>query len=222
MQNLEKTLTQVRKSIQAAVDEAHRNASEISLLAVSKRKSAELIAAAAGLGQQDFGENYANELEEKAQALSHLDLNWHFIGPIQSNKTGIIAEHCSWVHSIDREKIARRLSAQRRGKPLNVLIQVNIDGSSTKAGCPPGDVKALTDCIEKLPNLALKGLMCIPDRESGSRVFQALKGLRDDLQQSSRSALTELSMGMSQDMDEAIKYGSTWVRVGTAIFGERS
>ena len=196
----------------------------MSLLAVSKTKPFELIRQAHRLGLSTFGENYAQELAEKAQALADLDLSWHFVGPIQSNKTSLIAECSDWVHSIDRLKIARRLSEQRppdRG-PLNILIQVKTSNEERKSGVAPEALPDLVAAVSELPNLALRGLMTIPapatDDVTQRRPFQQLRELLTNLPS---KHLDTLSMGMSQDLEAAISEGATIVRVGTDIFGAR-
>ncbi len=190
----------------------------VRLVAVSKRQSVEAIAALADLGQRDFGENYLQEGMEKQVALAGRDLTWHFIGPIQSNKTRSIAEHFDWVHSVDRIKLIRRLGEQRdpdRG-PLNVLLQVNVDDEESKAGASPADVPALVEAFVDQPALRLRGLMCIP-RPGNTQAFEALAELNAGLPR----PLPDLSMGMSGDFEPAIAAGATIVRVGTALFGRR-
>ncbi|MBA56675.1 MAG: YggS family pyridoxal phosphate-dependent enzyme [Pseudomonadales bacterium] len=197
------------------------------LLAVSKKHPSESLRALYQLGQRDFGESYWQEAEQKMLALKDLDgIVWHFIGPIQSNKTRPIAEHFHWVHSVDREKIARRLSEQRpQGlPPLNLCLQVNIDEEKSKSGVAPEDVLALAQAIHQLPNVRLAGLMCIPEHSDDpqqQRVpFQRLARLQQDLAQAGIVTKT-LSMGMSDDLEAAIAEGSTILRIGTALFGER-
>lgn len=212
--------------IQEACHRAQRPLNEVQLLAVSKTKPIEAIIELAQLGQRAFGENYVSEGAEKTQALEDLDLEWHFIGPIQSNKTRIIAEHFDWVHSVDREKIARRLNEQRPThlKPLNVLIQVNLDQETQKAGCLPQDIEALAQVIEASSQLTLRGLMAIPapreDHNEQLAIFQTLASHYHALQQNHPSVDT-LSAGMSNDLEAAIEAGANLVRIGTALFGAR-
>lgn len=197
------------------------------LLAVSKTRPPEDIRAAYAAGLRDFGESYLQEAVGKIARLSDLPLTWHFIGPIQSNKTRLIAEHFQWVHSVDREKIARRLSEQRPEglPPLQVCLQVNISGEENKSGCNPGDMAALATAVAALPGLTLRGLMAIPaatpvqseQRAAFARLRSAFEELKPEF-----PSLDTLSMGMSGDLEAAIAEGATLVRVGTAIFGPRS
>ncbi|MFA7679215.1 MAG: YggS family pyridoxal phosphate-dependent enzyme [Pigmentiphaga sp.] len=222
-------LTQVRQRIQYAAEQAKRKPDSVRLLAVSKTFSAEQVREAVEAGQLEFGENYVQEGLEKIEALRDLreSLTWHFIGPLQSNKARAVAEHFDWMHSVDREKIAERLHAHRPIglPPLQVCIQVNIDGQSTKSGVAPDAVFALAQAIHALPRLRLRGLMCIPDPAQPPDELQAryleMAALRDELAAQQRCELDILSMGMSADLEVAIASGSTLVRVGTAIFGNR-
>lgn len=227
MDTLVQALQGVKSRIQEAARSSRRDAREIVLVAVSKTFPAASIRAVHALGQRDFGENYAQEAIAKMDALADLrDLVWHFIGPLQSNKTKLIAERFDWVHSVDRLKIAERLAAQRPADraPLQVCVQVNTSGETSKSGCAPQDAPALAHAITKLPNLRLRGLMTVPeptdDRTLQARRFASLAALRDRLA-SEGLALDTLSMGMSADLEEAIAAGATMVRVGTAIFGAR-
>lgn len=197
------------------------------LVAVSKTFASAVVREGAQAGLRDFGENYVTEGVEKIRELRALGLSWHYIGPIQSNKTRLIAEHFDWVHSIDREKIAVRLS-QARGREradLQVCIQVNVSGESSKSGAAPGEIASLARTVAGLPGLKLRGLMAIPEATSDERLqrerFARLRGLRDELNLAG-FALDTLSMGMSADLEAAIAEGATMVRVGTAIFGERT
>ncbi|MFB6348130.1 YggS family pyridoxal phosphate-dependent enzyme [Moraxella sp. ZJ142] len=194
-----------------------------SLLAVSKTKPAAMIAALFELGQRDFGENYLQEALGKMGELGDLPIVWHYIGSIQRNKTKDIAKHFDWVHTLERDIIAKRLNEQRAGlPPLNVLIQVNIDDEDSKSGCQPQDVPALIDAILACDNLRLRGLMVIPSKD-GSDAFVRTKALFDEM--AARYQLPSwdsISMGMSGDMAAAVTHGSTMVRVGTAIFGSRN
>ena len=209
--------------IQAGAQAAQRPAGSIGLLAVSKTKPAAAVREAYAAGIRDFGENYLQEALAKQQELADLPLCWHFIGPIQSNKTRAIAENFAWVHSVDRLKIAQRLSEQRPAglPPLNICIQVNISGEASKSGCEPADLQALATAIAALPNLRLRGLMAIPepleDRAAQDAAFASVRTLQEHLQ----LPLDTLSMGMSHDLEAAIAQGATWVRIGTALFGAR-
>ncbi len=213
----------VSQRIRAAADAVQRDASSIHLLAVSKTKPAQAVREAYAAGLRDFGENYLQEALGKQAELTDLPLSWHFIGPIQSNKTRAIAEHFAWVHSVDRLKIAQRLSEQRPADlpPLNICVQVNVSGEASKSGCTPADLPALATAISALPRLKLRGLMAIPepteDRAEQDAAFATVR----DLQASLNLALDTLSMGMSHDLESAIAQGATWVRIGTALFGAR-
>ena len=215
----------------AACADAGRAAADVQLLAVSKTFDADAVREAAAAGQTAFGENYIQEAVAKIQALQGLGLVWHCIGPVQSNKSRLVAEHFDWVHTVDRLKLAERLSAQRPAHlpPLNVCIQANIDGGATKSGVAPADVAALAQAIVGLPGLRLRGLMTIPDIapdfaaqcavHTGARaLFDAVKS---GLSAGHAADFDTLSMGMSADLEAAIRCGSTLVRVGTAIFGGR-
>ena len=220
-------LQHVRARIATACQRAGRGVEEVTLLAVSKTFGADAVRAAAAAGQRAFGENYIQEGVEKIAALRDLGLTWHCIGPIQSNKTRLVAEHFDWVHTVDRLKIAERLSAQRPADrpPLNVCIQVNIDGGANKSGVAPGDALALARAVAALPQLKLRGLMSIPeiapDFEAARAVHAGARALFDQLN-ADGLGLDTLSMGMSDDLEAAIAAGSTMVRVGTAIFGSRA
>ncbi|WP_339482692.1 YggS family pyridoxal phosphate-dependent enzyme [Pseudomonas sivasensis] len=213
----------VSQRIRAAADAVQRDASSINLLAVSKTKPAQAVREAYAAGQLEFGENYLQEALGKQAELTDLPLSWHFIGPIQSNKTRAIAENFAWVHSVDRLKIAQRLSEQRPADlpPLNICIQVNVSGEASKSGCTPADLPALANAISALPRLTLRGLMAIPepteDRTEQDAAFATVR----DLQNSLNLPLDTLSMGMSHDLESAIAQGATWVRIGTALFGAR-
>ena len=213
--------------IETSVQDAGRKNDDVKLIAVAKTYSAEHIRELYAIGQRDFGENYAQEFTEKYQQLSDCaDLVWHFIGPLQSNKTRLIAESAHWVHTLDRVKIAERLNAQRPEPmpPLNVCIQVNVSGEASKSGIAPAEVPAFAQAIRTLPRLVLRGLMAIPeptpDKQLLAGQFALLRQLRDDLNQQGL-VLDTLSMGMSADLELAIAEGATLVRVGTAIFGTR-
>ena len=210
----------------AACLAAGRNVGEVRLLAVSKTIGPEGVAEAHAAGQTAFGENYIQEAVEKIATLVHLPLEWHCIGPIQSNKTRLVAEHFAWVHTVDRLKIAQRLSEQRPAAlaPLQVCLQVNIDGGATKSGIAPHEVADLARSVAALPRLCLRGLMCIPepapDFETARAVFERAHKLLGEVNRGGLK-LDTLSMGMTADLEAAIHAGSTLVRVGTAIFGNR-
>lgn len=218
-------LAEVKARIARAAAQAGRPVTDVQLLAVSKTFPLCAVDAVAAYGQKAFGENYAQEGVEKAAARP--DLEWHFIGPIQSNKTRGIAEHFSWVHTIDRLKIAQRLSEQRPAgvSPLQVCVQVNISGEDSKSGCAPDEALALCQAVAGLPNLVLRGLMAIPEVTGDSalqqRHFAALRDLQATINQHGL-CLDTLSMGMSDDLEAAISAGTTLVRVGSAIFGKRT
>jgi pyridoxal phosphate enzyme (YggS family) len=226
MKNIEINLNHIHAQIVEAALACGRDPDSVLLLAVSKRKPAADIRCAWQLGQKDFGENYLQEAQQKMLELKDLDICWHFIGPIQSNKTRNIAEAFDWAHCIDRVKIAQRLSAQRPANlaPLNVCIQVNIDHESSKAGIDLNELPGLAKAIHQLPGIRLRGLMAIPaPRETMLKqraAFAQLAAAMTSLQQQGIACDT-LSMGMTQDMTAAIAEGSTLVRIGTAIFGER-
>ncbi len=219
-------LKRVRSAIESEAAVAGRNPRDIRLVAVSKRHSVDAIRAAIAAGQHDFGENFVDEAVGKITDLGEIDLCWHFIGAIQSNKTRDIAGHFDWVHTIDREKIARRLNDQRNETlaPLNVCLQVNIDAEPQKAGVRPDDVAALAQFVAGLPRLRLRGLMCLPRAEESKQQqripFANLASLLDTLR-ADHPHLDTLSMGMSNDMAAAIQEGSTMLRIGTDIFGPR-
>ena len=213
----------VEARIRAAALAVQRDVTSIHLLAVSKTKPAAALREAYAAGVRDFGENYLQEARAKQVELADLPLCWHFIGPIQSNKTRDIAEHFAWVHSVDRLKIAQRLSDQRPADlpPLNICIQVNVSGEASKSGCNPADLPALAAAISGLPRLKLRGLMAIPEpTEDRAEQYAAFATVRT-LQESLNMGLDTLSMGMSHDLESAIAQGATWVRIGTALFGAR-
>ncbi|QTD45146.1 YggS family pyridoxal phosphate-dependent enzyme [Ottowia testudinis] len=220
-------LQHVRARIATACERAGRDVEEVTLLTVSKTFGPDAVRAAAAAGQRAFGENYIQEGVNKITALRELGLAWHCIGPVQSNKTRGVAEHFDWVQTVDRLKIAERLSAQRPADrpPLNICLQVNIDGGLNKSGIAPGDALALARAVAALPRLKLRGLMTIPepapDFEAARAVHANARALFDHLN-AEGLALDTLSMGMSDDLEAAIAAGSTMVRIGTAIFGERA
>ncbi|MDH1282544.1 YggS family pyridoxal phosphate-dependent enzyme [Pseudomonas chengduensis] len=223
MSTIAENIAKVGARIREAAQASQRNFADIGLLAVSKTKPADAIREAHAAGVCDFGENYLQEALEKQTQLADLPLIWHFIGPIQSNKTRPIAEHFDWVHSVDRLKIAQRLSEQRPAHlpPLNICLQVNVSAEDSKSGCSPEALPELAKAVTALPNLRLRGLMAIPeptdDIAAQHAAFAHLRQLRDDL----ALDLDTLSMGMSHDLEAAIAEGATWVRIGTALFGAR-
>ena len=229
MTTLEIRLADVCHRIHQACKAAGRDPAHVSLLAVSKLQPAQAVRQAQQAGQQAFGENYVQEALDKMAALADLrgTIEWHLIGPLQSNKTRAVAEAFDWVHSVDRLKIAQRLSEQRPATmpPLNVCLQVNISGEASKSGLPPQEVPQVAAAVAALPRLRLRGLMSIPEPAQGLPAQQAphraLRLLLQDLNQRGL-ALDTLSMGMSDDLEAAVTEGSTMVRVGTAVFGARS
>lgn len=219
--NIAKVTARIREAEQAA----QRPPGSVGLLAVSKTQPAAAVREAHAAGLDHFGENYLQEALDKQAQLADLPLTWHFIGPIQSNKTRPIAEHFHWVHSVDRLKIAERLSAQRPAGalPLNVCLQVNVSDEDSKSGCAPDEVAALARAVAALPCLRLRGLMAIPapseDPAEQRAAFARLRALFEPL--AGPLGLDTLSMGMSQDLEAAVAEGATWVRIGTALFGAR-
>lgn len=223
MSTIAANISTLEQRIRDAALAAKRDPASVGLLAVSKTKPASDLREAYTAGLRDFGENYLQEALGKQLELTDLPLCWHFIGPIQSNKTRAIAENFAWVHSVDRLKIAQRLSEQRPEglEPLNICIQVNVSGETSKSGCAPQDLPALAAAINALPRLKLRGLMAIPeptdDPAAQAASFAAVRTLQGQLNLS----LDTLSMGMSHDLEAAIAQGATWVRIGTALFGAR-
>jgi pyridoxal phosphate enzyme (YggS family) len=226
MATITANLQGVNSRIERSARAAGRDPRDIVLVAVTKTFGPDAVRAAHAAGQRHFGESYVQEALEKMPALADLDLVWHFIGPIQSNKTRPIAESFAWVHSVDRLKIAERLSAQRPAHlpPLEVCIEVNVSGEATKSGVAPDALEALVAAVSRLPRLRLRGLMAVPEPSDDPALqrqpFEQLRELRDALN-GRGFALDTLSMGMSDDFEAAIAAGSTMVRVGTAIFGPR-
>ncbi|MDD5179631.1 MAG: YggS family pyridoxal phosphate-dependent enzyme [Gallionellaceae bacterium] len=220
-------LQAVNRAVAQAARTAQRRAEEVALLAVSKTFPATAVREAFQAGQRAFGESYVQEALGKIGELRDLALEWHFIGPIQSNKTRSIAENFAWVHGVDRLKIAERLSAQRPQNlpPLNVCLQVNVSGEDSKSGVAPAEVTELAQAVARLPHLRLRGLMAIPapadDLSEQRKPFARLRELMRQLNAQGLE-LDTLSMGMSHDMEAAVLEGATIVRVGTAIFGERN
>lgn len=231
MQQIKDNLEQIHQAIQRACEKARRPQSAVKLLAASKTKPVEDIQAAINAGQLAFGENYVQEGVEKIQffADKHPELEWHFIGPLQSNKTRLVAEYFDWMQTIDRAKIADRLNEQRpAGKaPLNVLIQINISDEKSKSGIQPDEMLELAKHIINRPHLRLRGLMAIPAPTANLTEQQQALSAMNQLFEQLKAALPQqqidtLSMGMTDDMESAIQFGSTMVRIGTAIFGKRN
>jgi len=226
MNDLNKNLENVNARILRACQSAQRNPGDVRLLAVSKRQSVAKIRSLYGAGQLAFGENYVQEAISKQEQLGDLDIEWHFIGPIQSNKTRELARHFHWVHSVDREKILRRLSDSRSPDlpPLNICLQVNIDREVQKSGALSEEIPDLAQLAFSLTGIRLRGLMAIPratkDTDGTLGSFRAMYALYEQLKDGGLPIDT-LSMGMSSDIEQAIQAGSTLVRVGTALFGPR-
>lgn len=226
MSKIRHNLQIIGSEIEKSCTLVNRQSDDVQLLAVSKRHSADSIREAYASGQRAFGENYVQEMLEKSQLLSDLDIEWHFIGPLQSNKSKDVAAVASWVHTIDRLKIARRLSEQRPEHmlPLNVCLQVNVNHESNKSGVSLAEIEALAEAVASLPNIKLRGLMAIPEATAAPVKQRKNFALLAEAQEKLNAAnyqLDTLSMGMSGDMDAAIAEGSTMVRIGTAIFGSR-
>ena len=219
-------LAALRTRIAQAARTAGRNPADIGLIGVSKGVDAEVLRQATALGLKNVGESYLQEALPKMAELAELPLTWHFIGPLQSNKTRAVAEHFAWVHGVDRLKLAERLSAQRPTglPPLQVCLQVNVSGEASKGGVEEGQLAPLAQAVARLPRLQLRGLMAIPAPAAGlaaqRKPFARLRALLEDLN-AAGFALDTLSMGMSADLEAAILEGATWVRVGTALFGAR-
>ena len=226
MSRIAHNLALIEERINQAAQECGRNPDEIQLLGVSKKCSAQDIRIAYEAGVRHFGESYLQEALPKISSLSDLDITWHFIGPIQSNKTRQIAEHFSWVHSVDRLKIATRLSEQRpvELRPLNICIQVNISLEDTKSGIIAEAAKEFALQLSKLPGIRLRGLMAIVEKTSDQQrqrgMFSQLRDILDDLNQNGLS-LDTLSMGMTDDLEAAVMEGTTFLRIGTGLFGQR-
>ena len=226
MRSIPDNLQAVKGRIAGAARAAGRDPDAVALLAVSKTHAPALIEEAFRAGQRAFGENYVQEAAEKMDALAHLPIEWHLVGPLQSNKTRLVAERFQWVHTVDREKIARRLSEQRPQAlpPLEVLLQVRVSGEASKSGVAPLEVAALAKAVAALPRLRLRGLMAVPEPTGDEGLqrarFRQVRELHESLKQEGFE-LDTLSLGMSADLQAAIAEGSTMVRIGTAIFGER-
>lgn len=224
MNSLKESRNQVLEQIEAACQRAGRESKTVQLLAASKTHPSEALREMYATGQHKFGENYLQEALEKIEALADLEIEWHFIGHVQRNKTKLLAEKFSWVHGVDRLIIAERLSTQRLDsqRPLNICLQVNIDGQDSKDGCQPEEAAELVQRISQLPHLRLRGIMVIPAPNNvaalldAQKLFEAVKALHTHPED-----WDTLSMGMSGDLEEAIAAGSTMVRIGTALFGAR-
>ena len=224
MTDIKKNLCQIKQQITINCQQSSRDINAVTLLAVSKTKPSLAIEQAYQAGQKAFGENYVQEAVEKIQQLSHLtDITWHFIGPIQSNKTKLIAEHFSWVHSVDRVKVAKRLNEHSSGQdtPLNICLQVNISEEATKSGVDKNAISELAEFVHNSENLRLRGIMAIPEKNAPISTYKTMFELFLSLK-AKYSSIDTLSMGMSADISEAISSGSTMVRVGSAIFGART
>jgi len=221
MRSIHDNLQAVRQRIARAAAAAGRDPRDVTLLAVSKTHPATLVEQALAAGQRAFGENYVQEALEKMDALPGRGIEWHLIGPLQSNKTRLVAERFDWVHSVESEKVARRLSEQRPAAlaPLNVLLQVNVSGEASKSGIRPADAARVAGQVSQLPRLKLRGLMAIPEPGADAARYRELKELYERLKGNYR--FDSLSLGMSEDLELAIAEGSTLVRVGTALFGAR-
>ena len=226
MSSIAQSLEKIRNRVTVLERRYQRPPDGVRILAVSKTKPPQAVRAAAEIGQREFGENHVQDALTKLDALADLDLVWHFIGPIQSNKTRIVATRFDWVHSIDRAKIAQRLNEQRPEDlpPLEVCIQVNVSGEGSKSGVDSGEVYELADAVSDLPRLKLRGLMTLPrpcdDLDAQRRPFAELRRVLEELN-TRGFALDTLSMGMTNDMEAAIAEGATIIRIGSAIFGAR-
>jgi pyridoxal phosphate enzyme (YggS family) len=221
MRSIPDNLQAVKSRIDAASQACGRDPRSVRLLAISKTHPPGRVREAFAAGQRAFGENYVQEALDKMAALADLDLEWHLVGALQSNKTRDVAARFQWVHTVDREKIAQRLSAQRPAglAPLNVLVQVNASGESSKSGVAPAQARALAQAVSTLPNLRLRGLMAIPEPGAPAERYRELGALYERLR--GELGFDTLSLGMSDDMDLAIAAGATMVRIGTAVFGPR-
>ncbi|MEP1471272.1 MAG: YggS family pyridoxal phosphate-dependent enzyme [Halieaceae bacterium] len=223
---LSNNIAKLRQRVRLSAEKSQRKECDIRILAASKTRDANTLKAASELGLRDFGENYLQEALVKIEQLQALDICWHFIGPMQSNKTRPIAEHFDWVHSVDRAKIARRLSEQRPEglKPLQVCLQVNVSNEASKSGVSLDELAPLVEAVAALPNIVLRGLMAIPEASDDTEVQRgAFRKLHTALleMQALAPTMDTLSMGMSGDLEAAIAEGATMVRIGTDIFGPR-
>ena len=223
---INKNIDNINNRISKACIANNRSPQDITLVAVSKRKNNELIKFALDYGVKDFGENYAQEMKEKSETINSDQIIWHFIGPIQTNKIKIITQHADWVHTLDREKVIKKLNSECKkiNKTMNALIQVNISNEDTKNGCDPEDIIEIGKLVESMENINLKGLMTLPklnvDPTENERVMKLTKELSYKLQTINNDA-NAISLGTTSDFEEAIAYGSTMLRIGESIFGKR-
>ena len=223
---INKNIDNINNRISKACIANNRSPQDITLVAVSKRKNNELIEFALDCGVKDFGENYAQEMKEKSETINSDQIIWHFIGPIQTNKIKIITQHADWVHTLDREKVIKKLNSECKkiNKTMNALIQVNISNEDTKNGCDPEDIIEIGKLVESMENINLKGLMTLPklnvDPTENERVMKLTKELSYKLQTINNDA-NAISLGTTSDFEEAIAYGSTMLRIGESIFGKR-
>lgn len=225
--NYQEQFNNIQIRIANACEQARRNKHSVQLIGASKTKSADLIRHFFDAGLTNFGENYLSEAIEKKENLTDLDITWHYIGQIQSNKTRVIAQHFDWVHGVDRLKIAQRLNDQNlTKKPLNILIQINLDDENTKAGVPLNEALSLTKKVNDLPNITLRGFMALPKpREHFSEQKACLMLLKDLIENTNKSLdinLDTISAGMSNDLEAAVAAGTTMVRIGSDLFGART
>ena len=223
---INKNIDNINNRISKACIVNNRSPQDITLVAVSKRKNNELIEFALDCGVKDFGENYAQEMKEKSETINSDQIIWHFIGPIQTNKIKIIAQHADWVHTLDREKVIKKLNSECKkiNKTMNAFVQVNISNEDTKNGCDPEDIIEIGKLVESMENINLKGLMTLPklnvDPTENERVMKLTKELSYKLQTINNDA-NAISLGTTSDFEEAIAYGSTMLRIGESIFGKR-
>ena len=223
---INKNIDNLNNRISKACIANNRSPQDITLVAVSKRKNNELIEFALDCGVKDFGENYAQEMKEKSETINSDQVIWHFIGPIQTNKIKIIAQHADWVHTLDREKVIKKLNSECKkiNKTINAFVQVNISNEDTKNGCDPEDIIEIGKLVESMENINLKGLMTLPklnvDPTENERVMKLTKELSYKLQTINNDA-NAISLGTTSDFEEAIAYGSTMLRIGESIFGKR-
>ena len=223
---INKNIDNINNRISKACIANNRSPQDITLVAVSKRKNNELIKFALDYGVKDFGENYAQEMKEKSETINSDQIIWHFIGPIQTNKIKIIAQHADWVHTLDREKVIKKLNSECKkiNKTINAFVQVNISNEDTKNGCDPEDIIEIGKLVESMENINLKGLMTLPklnvDPAENERVMKLTKELSYKLQTINNDA-NAISLGTTSDFEEAIAYGSTMLRIGESIFGKR-
>ena len=223
---INKNIDNINNRISKACIANNRSPQDITLVAVSKRKNNELIEFALDCGVKDFGENYAQEMKEKSETINSNQIIWHFIGPIQTNKIKIIAQHADWVHTLDREKVIKKLNSECKkiNKTMNAFVQVNISNEDTKNGCDPEDIIEIGKLVESMENINLKGLMTLPklnvDPAENERVMKLTKELSYKLQTINNDA-NAISLGTTSDFEEAIAYGSTMLRIGESIFGKR-